>query len=203
MKFRYSGKTRHTYRFIDNTTVFLDIVGFTKLGDNDEMRRAIQELHNVIATVLTRLEWDLEDKDNDVIMIPSGDGYGIAFCDEIQDEEILEYVVKLYKGITRSMKIRIGVSKGPNVVFQDLNDKLNIIGWGINRAQRVMTVAEENQILCDASFAEHFLKVKKGDGLIKVGKAKVKHGEELTIYNFYKEEGIGNKTTPSMISKDI
>ena len=203
MKFKYSERIRHHFRSIDNTTVFLDIVGFTKLGDNDQMRRAVQELHSTISDVFDDYHWDEESVDNELIMIPSGDGYGIAFCDDIRDELILDLTIKFYKIITERLKIRIGISRGPNLVFRDLNDKLNIIGWGINRAQRVMTVAEVNQILFDSSFAEHLLKKKKTDGLIKIGKVKVKHGEEIEIYNYYLKEGVGNSKSPSLISKDI
>ena len=70
-KFHYSKRTRHHFKIIENTTLFLDIVGFTKLGDNEQMRRAVQELHSSISEVLEPYKWD-EPKNNDVILIPQG-----------------------------------------------------------------------------------------------------------------------------------
>jgi hypothetical protein len=66
-----------------------------------------------------------------------------------------------------------------------------------------MTLAEENQILCDSSFAEHFIKIKKAEGLKKVGIYEVKHGEKVTVYNYYLKEGIGNPKLPLLKTKDI
>jgi class 3 adenylate cyclase len=38
--------------------------------------------------------------------------------------------------------------------MKDLNDQLNVIGDGINAAQRVMSFAQPNQILVSRSFYE-------------------------------------------------
>jgi hypothetical protein len=197
MKFRYTKKIRDSFLPIENTTVFLDIVGFTKLGDNLQMRRAVQELHTSLSDVFRPYKWDERRKDNELIMIPTGDGYAIAFCDEIEDDRIMELTAKFYETFTKSFAVRIGISKGPNLIFQDLNDKLNIIGWGINRAQRVMAVAEKNQILCDSSIAENLIKHGKGEGFKKFKEIEVKHTEKISTFN-YCSKNVG--ITPKFIS---
>jgi hypothetical protein len=53
-----------------------------------------------------------------------------------------------------SLAVRIGVNVGPTRVVHDINGRLNIIGDGINAAQRVMSFADANQILVSRSFYE-------------------------------------------------
>ncbi len=50
--------------------------------------------------------------------------------------------------------MRIGINLGPARVVRDLNGNRNIIGDGINVAQRVMGFAAPNQILVSRSFYE-------------------------------------------------
>jgi hypothetical protein len=53
-----------------------------------------------------------------------------------------------------SLAIRIGINLGPTKMVKDINRQLNIIGDGINVAQRMMNFAEPNQILVSRSFFE-------------------------------------------------
>jgi hypothetical protein len=53
-----------------------------------------------------------------------------------------------------SLLVRMGVNLGPAKLLKDINGQLNVIGDGINVAQRVMTFAEPSQILVSRSFYE-------------------------------------------------
>ena len=50
--------------------------------------------------------------------------------------------------------IRMGVNLGPVRLVKDLNAQLNIIGDGINVAQRVMSFSDPGQLLVSRSFYE-------------------------------------------------
>ena len=51
-------------------------------------------------------------------------------------------------------RVRMGVNLGPVRLVKDLNGQMNIIGDGINVAQRVMSFAEPGQLLVSRSFYE-------------------------------------------------
>jgi hypothetical protein len=46
----------------------------------------------------------------------------------------------------------MGVNLGPVKLISDLNDQVNVIGDGINVAQRIMSFAEDGQLLVSASY---------------------------------------------------
>src|SRR5207302_1811541 len=53
-----------------------------------------------------------------------------------------------------ALAVRLGVNLGPVRLVKDLNAQLNIIGDGINVAQRVMSFARPGQLLVSRSFYE-------------------------------------------------
>jgi adenylate/guanylate cyclase family protein len=84
--------------------------------------------------------------------------------------------------------LRIGVTEGKSVVYQDLNGGYNIAGDAVNMAARVMGQAERNQVLLsdhaysqlvdlvdDAALAEKF---RSFDNVT------VKHGVQLTVHQY-------------------
>jgi hypothetical protein len=52
------------------------------------------------------------------------------------------------------LELRLGINLGPVRLVKDLNGRMNIIGDGINVAQRVMSFAETGQLLVSRSFYE-------------------------------------------------
>jgi len=53
-----------------------------------------------------------------------------------------------------TVPVRLGVNLGPVRLVKDLNGQMNIIGDGINVAQRVMSFADPGQLLVSRSFYE-------------------------------------------------
>ena len=182
----------------DFTVMFVDVVKFTKFGDNDAFRRVVRELQNAIIDVFEKLEWDLPGKvtQNDAVMIPTGDGYGIGFePDRVLGEEVLRYATEFSNRLRDShASVRMGINSGPCFVHKDVNTKLNLCGWGVIEAERAMSCGNANHILCTASFAKPIIQAKAEPQLHPIGKRTAK-GSELELYNFYSDD-FGNKTTP-------
>jgi len=194
----YGAKKGQVHRkTFDIRILVFDVVGFAKDLFNE---RAAE-----IVTDINRVMWDILDKDhywaekqslsarNDLILVPTGDGYGIAFHPNIEDSEVIDICVRLHKALVRKLiKIRMGVAKGNTVVTFDLNDNLNIFGHGIVLATRVCSVAKKKQILFHRSFAESLTQQKPVEGLIELDKPlKAKHGLKLYCYNYHRKGEFG------------
>lgn len=134
------------------SVVFIDIIDYSKKSVSEQI--AEKEAFN---TLLTEAIKDVAQ--NDRIIIDTGDGAAIALMGA--PEEALFVSLTIRDGIIRKNKeagskllVRIGINLGPVRVVIDINGMPNIIGDGINVAQRVMTFAEPNQILVSRSYYE-------------------------------------------------
>jgi hypothetical protein len=91
---------------------------------------------------------------NDAILNPTGDGYFVGFNDTITDMDIMSFVETLSTRLNQqNLAVRICINKGLCTLYRDLNDKLNLCGWGIIDTQRVMSLGGRNHILCTESLS--------------------------------------------------
>ncbi len=179
------------------TVMFMDIVGVSK-NDNQKMRNAFRTLQNALSDILVKVKWDTEGSENGAILIPTGDGYAIGFEPNfVDDEEALRFSQEIsIRMKEETFPLRIGINKGPCFVHLDLNKKINLCGWGIVDAERTMSLGEQNHILCEESFAKPIKDNRANSKLIKLKKYSVKHGRELTIYNYFSKDEFGNHDKP-------
>lgn len=198
------GENKNIYKSATLVVMFFDIVGFTKNTTNDEMKDCIRGIEaSIVDELWENYNWNEENEKNDLILIPTGDGYSFAFNPQIKNDDILSIIKKFYCRLTSKItfKIRMGVAKGPCQVYRDQNEKNNVFGYGINLANRVMSLARENQILIHEDFAKEVLRQRTHSEIHPVpGKRfKIKHGETLTVYNFhgqYEGSQFGNPDDP-------
>ena len=206
-----NGTSRFSYQRLERpgkfekgefTVLFVDVVKFTKFGDNEKLRKVVRELHNAIIDVFQALEWDVGGPvtQNSAIMIPTGDGYGIGFEPLlIEDAVALRYAAELSSRLDQEgCPIRSGINRGPCYVHKDVNGRLNLAGWGIVDAGRAMECGEKNHILCTQSFAAPLIQAKKEENLQEIGKYFAK-GRPLELYN-YAGDGFGNRSRPKLTS---
>jgi class 3 adenylate cyclase len=178
------------------SVIFTDIVQFTQFGDNRKLRKGVRSLQNAIVDIFEELHWDEPGRDNEVVMLPTGDGYGIAFDSGISDVDILTYAVELSNTLKEEgYPIRVGINKGPCFVYKDLNDHLNLVGWGIIDAERAMSCGEKNHILCTKDFAKQCLDQKGDPGLHDVGEYIAKE-RKLHLFNYH-SDGFGCEASPN------
>jgi len=179
------------------TVVFIDIVGVST-NDNQKMRSAVRCLHSALADILEKVKWDTEGTENGAILIPTGDGYAIGFEKQfVDDYDALKYAKEISIRMNGdSFPVRIGINNGPCYIHKDLNGKINLCGWGIVDAERTMSKGEANHIFCEESFAKNVIDGIENPKLKRLKKYKVKHGRELTIYNYFSENEFGNDEKP-------
>ena len=97
---------------------------------------------------------------NDRIILDTGDGAAICFLGD--PEDALFVAMSLRDAVQNAddqftddpLLVRFGINLGPVKVVNDINNRKNIIGDGINVGQRVMSFAEPGQILVSRSYYE-------------------------------------------------
>ena len=140
----------HTNRTLLCSVLFLDIVGYTQYTVAEQI--ALKERFNAVLTeAITGVATD------DRIILDTGDGAAVSFLGDPEDTLFAGMSLRdavLGQDVTNSpqLQIRVGVNLGPVRLVKDINGQPNIIGDGINVAQRVMSFAEPGQILVSRSY---------------------------------------------------
>lgn len=164
------------------SVVFIDIIDYSKKPVSDQI--AEKEYFNALLTEAIK-----DVAQNDRIIIDTGDGAAIALLGA--PEEALFVSLTIRDGIIQKNKengyhllVRIGINLGPVRVVNDINGMPNIIGDGINVAQRVMSFAEPNQILVSRSYYEVTSRLTKEitDMFVYFGIKQDKHVREHEVY---------------------
>lgn len=126
------------------SVLFLDIAGYSKLGVSEQIRLK-RRFNEVLAASLA----DMEARDR--VVIDTGDGAAIAFLDD--PERALFAAIAIFDNVGE-LPVRMGINLGPVYLSKDINGQNNVIGDGINVAQRVMSFAQKGELLVSRSFYE-------------------------------------------------
>ena len=139
----------------DNKTImcsvlFLDIVEYSKrsvAGQISLKDRFNSYLSAAISSVPI----------TDRIILDTGDGAAINFLGDVEDAlktalSLRESMLNEDAGIDPPLLVRAGINLGPVRLVRDINGQPNIVGDGINVAQRVMGFADVGQILVSRSY---------------------------------------------------
>src|SRR6202008_2913959 len=87
----------------------------------------------------------------DRIILDTGDGAAITFMGDPEDALFASMAMR---DLATNVPVRSGVNLGPVRLVKDLNGQMNIIGDGINVAQRGMSFARPGQLVVPRSFYE-------------------------------------------------
>jgi class 3 adenylate cyclase len=134
------------------SVVFLDIVEYSKKPVAEQIQFK-ERLNTLLTEALANVAV------NDRIILDTGDGAALSFLGDPEDALFVSLSLRDALAATPAtegpeMKMRIGINLGPVKLVKDINGQPNIIGDGINVAQRVMSFADPGQILVSRSFYE-------------------------------------------------
>lgn len=129
------------------TIMFLDLIGYSVRSVDDQV--ALKKLFNeLIGKALKGVE------ENSRIAIDTGDGAAICFLGD--PEEALHSAMLLRDLLGQRygshLSVRVGLHMGPVRVISDINERVNVVGDGINVAQRIMDFAQANQVLVSRAY---------------------------------------------------
>lgn len=132
------------------SVLFIDIVGYSMrtVPDQLEMKEWFNRLlgsavQNVAAS--------------ERIMVDTGDGAAIAFLGDPEDAlfaalALRDAVDHAKVALGEPGFVRMGINLGPLKIVRDINGHTNMIGDGVNDAQRVMSFAEPGQVMVSHSY---------------------------------------------------
>jgi class 3 adenylate cyclase len=126
------------------SVLFLDIVEYSKKPVADQLHLK-QAFNLVLGQALDGVP------SRDRIILDTGDGAAVTFMGDPEDALFAAMGVRDAAG---ALPVRLGVNLGPVRLVKDLNGQMNIIGDGINVAQRVMSFSTPGQLLVSRSFYE-------------------------------------------------
>jgi class 3 adenylate cyclase len=126
------------------SVLFVDIVGYSKkgVGDQVKLKRAFNDmLTSALEPVAPR----------DRVVVDTGDGAAITF---LGDPEGALFVALAVLDKVGEVPVRLGINLGPVSLMKDINGRDNVVGDGINSAERVMSFAAPGQVLVSRAFFE-------------------------------------------------
>jgi len=126
------------------SVLFVDIVGYSKKGVGEQVK--VKRLFNDILT--SALE---QVPPRDRVVVDTGDGAAITF---LGDPEGALFVALAVLDKVGEVPVRLGINLGPVSLVKDINRLDNVVGDGINAAERVMSFAAPGQVLVSRSFFE-------------------------------------------------
>jgi Adenylate and Guanylate cyclase catalytic domain/PEGA domain len=134
------------------SVAFLDIIEYSKKGVTSQITLK-EQLNRVLGDALKGVAA------NDRIILDTGDGAAISFVGDPEQALFVSLMLRdaveqRKPGVTEELNVRIGINLGPVKLIKDLNGQSNIVGDGINVAQRIMSFAAPNQILVSRSYYE-------------------------------------------------
>ena len=147
------------------SVVFADIVGYSKKSVSEQIVLK-DRFTSILADCLKDIA--LEQR----IILDTGDGAAMSFLGDPEDAlfvsmHMRDFLQRTYAnlglpdnavqedidiGPQGDLSVRIGINLGPVKLLRDINGHPNIVGDGINVAQRIMTFARPGQIVVSRSY---------------------------------------------------
>jgi serine/threonine protein kinase len=162
------------------TIMFLDLVAYST--HSVEQQVAIKTLFNELITkALAGISASSR------IMLDTGDGAAICFLGD--PEEVLQTALLLrdlmLQKYGQKFSMRVGLHLGPVRMLKDLNDRINVVGDGINVAQRIMDFSAANQITVSRAYYDVISRISAGgEAMFEFLGARLdKHNRSHEIYS--------------------
>jgi hypothetical protein len=130
------------------SVLFLDIEAYSKKSVTEQLAIK-QQFNSLLVSALRHVATD------DRIILDTGDGAAVSFLSDPEDSLFAAMNMRdAIVAATPPLRVRIGINLGPVRLLKDINGQVNIIGDGINDAQRVMSFCEPGKILVSRSYYE-------------------------------------------------
>jgi len=132
------------------SVVFIDLVEYSKKPFIEQI--LIKERFNAhLADAIKDISLNYR------IVLDTGDGAAIGFIGDPEDAlfvamSLRDALMDDDSEVAPDLKVRMGINLGPVKILKDINNQMNMIGDGINAAERIMSFSEPGQLLVSRSY---------------------------------------------------
>lgn len=175
-------------RTIICSVLFLDLVEYSRKPVAEQM--TLKERFNLLLREALK-----GVAPNDRIVLDTGDGAAVTFLGDPEDALFMALSLRdamHAESETQGLRLRSGINLGPVKLVKDVNGRPNIIGDGINVAQRIMGFAAPGQVLVSRSYYEVVSRL--SDDYVRLfsyeGSRTDKHVREHEVYGLSGEHPI-------------
>jgi TolB-like protein/class 3 adenylate cyclase/Tfp pilus assembly protein PilF len=177
--------------------LLIDVVGYSKLLVNEQIE-LLQELNQIVRSTES---FRRAEASGELIRVPTGDGMALLFFRS--PEEPARCALESSRELKNHphIQVRMGIHSGPVNKTTDVNDQSNVVGSGLNVAQRVMDCGDAGHILVSKRLAEDLAQYRNWQPYLRdLGECEVKHGLRLHVVNLCKD-GLGNPALPEKLKR--
>src|SRR5574340_306782 len=140
----------HGGKTIMCSVLFLDIVEYSKKSVAGQISLK-DRFNSYLSAAISNVPI------SDRIILDTGDGAAINFLGDVEDAlkaalSLRESMLNEDPNLDPPLLVRAGINLGPVRLVRDINGQPNIVGDGINVAQRVMGFSDPGQILVSRSY---------------------------------------------------
>ncbi len=176
--------------------LFLDIVGYSRQSTSAQS----QSLDRLNAVVNASAAFARAKAADAVKPLPTGDGMALLFFNDVFAPA--ECALEVCRSLSKSSDppVRMGIHSGLVQRQMDIAGRENVVGEGINTAQRVMDFGDAGHILLSAQYATWLQQF--DDWLPRIyvlGDGTAKHNQVVSLYNLFGKD-FGNSKTPTRIN---
>ncbi|HEX5362901.1 MAG TPA: hypothetical protein VFW59_01390 [Gallionella sp.] len=179
---KFEGGTAKRASSVSVTVLFFDVVGYTKQPVNKQIKIK-KQFNQLVSDCLGTLE------EAERIILDTGDGAAIGFLHH--PEDALQVARQFREAVTAhrhtdypELNVRTGIHLGPINIVKDMNGQSNMVGDGINDAQRVMSFAGVDQIFISRPYYDFISRLSDEYANLfqSRGIKQDKHGREHAVY---------------------
>jgi len=132
---------------IENAILFFSITKISAETSIEDMKNSINDINTKTHAVLESDYYWAESSENsgknDFLVVPTGDGYGIALNNIHKDDTILNIAADLYREFNKeNLTFKTGIAKGKNILSISINENLTIFGYGVILAREICGLAQ-------------------------------------------------------------
>ena len=172
--------------------IVIDVVDFSR---NRSIEAQTEIMNRLARVVRVALQCCVEDREQ-VLCLPTGDGVCIGLIDQLDpfdlDIRIALMVLEQLHVLNLAERdpecrfgVRVGLNENQDNLVRDVAGGRNVVGLGINMAQRVMSLAGPFQLFLGASVHERLSQRRQYRDHLQPVQAIVKHGQRLLCYAYH------------------
>lgn len=177
----------HSRKNVMGTIMFLDLVAYSTRSVDQQV--AIKTLFNeLISKAIDGVDASSR------IMLDTGDGAAICFLGDPEEALVSAQLLRdlLLQKYHQKLSMRVGLHLGPLRLLKDINDRMNVVGDGINVAQRIMDFSSANQIMVSRAYYDVISRISDGaEELFEfLGERYDKHQRAHEVYRLLDQRGV-------------